>query len=251
MSTLTVAVGLASQAVAVAAVSAALVRRLTARPGPDVPATPDGAAAAPASVRIDQPDAPAAGGAAATAAPPLTPRRRLMTALPLVLGLLSLVPFAGTSLAAALRGLWSDLSFTTLQLCLLAWWGSPALRLAPGARLGLLGAVALAGAALYPTALGAGSLDLYRFGYQPWWLLAALAAAGLAACRRAPLLAALLAVDMAAYALRLADSDNLWDYLLDVPLFLYALIALTLHLARRDRLQPADAGAATAQPGTE
>lgn len=245
MSTLTVAVGLASQAVAVAAVGAALVRRLTARPGPDAPVAPDGATAAPASVRIGQPDAPAA-----TAAPPLTPRRRLLAALPLVLGLLSLVPFAGTSLAAALRGLWSDLSFTTLQLCLLAWWGRPALRLAPRARLGLLGAVALAGAALYPTALGAGSLDLYRFGYQPWWLLVALAAAGLAACRRAPLLAALLAVDMAAYALRLADSDNLWDYLLDVPLFLYALIALTLHLARRDRLQPADAGAA-AQPGTE
>lgn len=179
-------------------------------------------------------------GAARPAATPLW-----RAALPWCAALLSLLPVGDASLAEWLRGLWNDLSFTTLQLCLLAWW-APGRRgaVAPLGRAGLV-ALALAGVALYPTALGAGPIDLYRFGFQPWGLLALLAVAGLALCRRTPLLTLILAVDVAAYALRLSDSDNLWDYLLDVPLFCYTLIALIRPLARRRPPQPA------LRPGTE
>lgn len=187
MIALSTALGLLTQAAAVGAVAAAALRRW----GP----------------------APAVG------TPPAWPRL-----LPLAIAALALVPVAGCSLAMVLRGLWNDLSFTTLQLALLALAGRD--WLPAGQRRGLAAAIVAAGVLLFPTALGAGPFDLYRSGFQPLPLLGVLGLAGLALCWRAPLLTLLLAVDLGAYALGLADSSNLWDYLLDPVLFLYALILL-------------------------
>lgn len=189
----------------------------------------------------------------------------------------TLLPLShGISLAQALRGIWGDLSPTTLLLCLLAlippaWLlhgerrrqardrrhgarpcppfcaeaeGPPptgpawteAGLLSSPTRRLLLGLILVAGLMLYPATLGSGDVDPYRWGFAPWGLGSFIAVVGLAACQRYPGLALILATDLLAYALRLTGSDNLWDYLVDPLLVTYALFATLLAPALRRRL---------------
>ena len=166
----------------------------------------------------------------------LLPRR--LKFLACLIGLLTLIPLSqGVSTAMALRGLWGDPSITTVQLLILSLLGFTPTVFSRGWR-GPAFIVAIA-ALLYPMALGLGAVDPYRFGYQPWLLVAMLGAAAIAAWwRDQPLYLWLLVVDLLAFAAGLQESTNLWDTLLD-PLLAVAALSLLIrncwHNTRHDR----------------
>jgi len=141
-------------------------------------------------------------------------------------GLLVLVPIGSLPAAGYLRGFTGDLSVTTVVVVLsaLAARGGARSERRRSDRLALkvcLGAVALL---LYPLALGAGPFDPYRLGYDSPWLLGAWWVVALAAWFfRRPLLAGCVAAAMLAWAVRGYESTNLWDYLIDPFVALYAL----------------------------
>jgi hypothetical protein len=149
----------------------------------------------------------------------------------------------GLPLAAYLRGAIGDLSVTSLLLLLLylarlvRGVALPAPVLA--GREALLALVAATAVVFYPLALGWGSFDPYRLGYGSYGLLAALLVLALAAAfRRASLLALAIALAVLAWSARWYASTNLWDYLLDPLLSVYAIIALAGHALRRRRRRP-------------
>jgi hypothetical protein len=152
-----------------------------------------------------------------------------------------LVPFDGLPAAAYLRGASGDLSITTLLLLVVE-----ILRFLSGGhanaefprffrekgRRALLLLVVLAAAALYPMALGWGGFDPYRLGYGSPWFLAALLALALAAIfLDLPEIAYAVALAVLAWGLGWYESNNLWDYLLDPLVAVYAAVSLVLHSA--------------------
>lgn len=144
----------------------------------------------------------------------------------------SLLPLAGgISAAGFVRGYFGDLSATTLLLLLLYLSGSS--RPTGNGRTYFLTLVCLGGLVLYPLTLGPCRLDPYEWGYRPWWLLSAIGVSGLAMARRQPAAVIYLTFPLLAYALNLAASNNLWDYLLDPLVFGYATVALIRARQRR------------------
>lgn len=135
---------------------------------------------------------------------------------------LALVPISGLSVAGYVRGVSGDLSVTSLLL--LGW----ALRgQAHPQRRGLWLLVVVAALVLYPAALGVGSSDPYRWGYGSPYLLAGLMAAAFLSWRgHHALIALAITVAVSAWTLGGYESANLWDYLLDPWLAMYALLAL-------------------------
>jgi hypothetical protein len=167
--------------------------------------------------------------------------------LALLLGavfVLMLIPFSGMPLAAYVRGVTGDLSITTLVLlwCVLLrpWCGCVTVEAKH--RLALLILIALAALALYPMALGVGAYDPYRLGYgNPQFVAVMLLVALVAWLCKIPLIALCIAFAIIAWAVGWYESDNLWDYLLDPLLSIYALAAIiirgvkTLLKLQRDR----------------
>lgn len=166
-------------------------------------------------------------------------RRTYLALLAGMVMVAALVPFGGLPLAAYVRGVTGDLSITSLVLlmlmvrCLFApvrtpsppggglEWGSDSGRYA------LQCLIALAAAGLYPMALGFGFFDPYRLGYGDPWLMAGLLAVALAAhSRRRPVMALAIALAVLAWSVGWYESGNLWDYLLDPLLAIYAISAL-------------------------
>jgi len=110
------------------------------------------------------------------------------------------------------------------------------MRLVPAPERSLLSATAAAlGLALYPAALGLGAWDPYGLGLSGAVLPLALGgAAALAGWRRYWAVALLLLVVLWAWLLGLGESQNLWDYLIDPWLVLYAVPwAIASALGRR------------------
>ncbi len=155
--------------------------------------------------------------------------RRAVVAAVLVL---ALVPLGGgLPLAGYLRGATGDLSITSLLLLtlyLLRYKGTS--RLPPqasGGRDALPALVVLTAVVLYPMGLGWGSFDPYRLGYGSYGMLAVLLLLALAAVLRgAALVAIALALAVLAWSAGWYASPNLWDYLLDPMVAVYALVAL-------------------------
>ena len=145
---------------------------------------------------------------------------------------LMLIPFGGVPLAAYVRGATGDLSITTLVLlwcALLRPWCCAA---EANNRFALLILIALAALALYPMALGAGAYDPYRLGYGDLQLIVALLFIALAAWLwKSTLIALCIAFATLAWAVGWYESNNLWDYLLDPFLSIYALATIILNLA--------------------
>ena len=146
--------------------------------------------------------------------------------------IVALIPFGGLPLAAYVRGVIGDLSVTSLALLVLAILN----RLtgcrpfdAP-ARFVLLLLIALAAFGLYPLALGIGYFDPYRLGYGNPLFMGMLLIIALAACfRRLPAIALIIALAVFAWSIGWYESTNLWDYLLDPLLAIYAVSALMKH----------------------
>lgn len=142
---------------------------------------------------------------------------------------IALIPFGGFPLAAYVRGATGDLSITTLVIlwcALLRPWFAFAANYSRQ-RVALLALIVFAAVALYPMALGFGSFDPYRLGYGNWAFVLALLLASLTAWGWKNYPAALcVALAALAWAIGWYESGNLWDYLLDPFVAIYALATL-------------------------
>lgn len=194
-----------------------------------------------------------AGVAGATAAsllllPGIAGLSRLRLAMLLAaIFVLMLIPFGGMPLAAYVRGATGDLSITTLVLLgcamLKPWFGATDAR----SRHALLILIALAALAFYPMALGVGAFDPYRLGYGDPLFVASLLLLTLAVWFwKFFLIALCIAFATFAWAIGWYESTNLWDYLLDPFVSIYALAAIMIHavkaLLQRGRLRKAQSG---------
>ena len=138
-------------------------------------------------------------------------------------------------LAAYVRGVTGELSIVTMLLL----WSSmlPAAKKTP---LGFKVAVALIAIAFYPLALGLGMLDPYAWGYGSIGFLIATIffaiACGLAGWTKGVWI---LSIAIIAWTVHWHESANLWDYLLDPFLAVWALLAVpnAIYQKRRERAQ--------------
>jgi hypothetical protein len=145
---------------------------------------------------------------------------------------LMLIPFGDMPLAAYVRGATGDLSITTLVMigCALSrnWRGCGTVD--ARARRTLLLTVALAALALYPMALGFSAFDPYRLGYgDPLFVTSLLLVALAAWIRKYHLIASCIAFAILAWTAGWYESGNLWDYLLDPWVAIYALLIIARH----------------------
>jgi len=146
-----------------------------------------------------------------------------------------MLPVFGLSLAGWLRGMVGDLSLSSVLLLGAALFTRLRL-LAGGAadtvwdardRFALLAFLSVIALLLYPFALGVGILDPYRSGFAGIAFIVALALLSLWAMRRNLLLLPLaIALAVLAWSLGWYESTNLWDYLIDAPLAIYALATI-------------------------
>ena len=144
----------------------------------------------------------------------------------LVLFILLAPARSSISLAAFVRGFSSDLSITFLalsvwSLCHRFGYVKPMDEREFDV---LMATIAAAALLLYPTALGWGDWDAYRAGWGSWWFLSAL----LVLCAVSMLLGlrvlpSLVAFALLAWSAGVMESGNLWDYLLDPWLSVFAL----------------------------
>jgi hypothetical protein len=144
---------------------------------------------------------------------------------------LLLVPVGDLLLVEYVRGVIGDLSIVT-QMLLAAFVAG---RTADRRQLGAIMAAAVTAAVfLYPAALGVIQFDPYALGYASPYFLAALAGVTVAAWYLGfEWLAACLLAAVAAKVAGVLESHNLWDYLVDPVLALYALYWLCRQALRR------------------
>jgi hypothetical protein len=138
-------------------------------------------------------------------------------------------------LSAYIRGVTSDLSIVTLLLL----WSSilPSAKKIP---LGFKVPLALIAIAFYPLALGFGMMDPYVWGYGSIGFLIAVVLfaiiCGLAGWTKGVWI---LSFAIIAWAAHWHESANLWDYVLDPFLAIWALFSIpnAIYLKRREKAQ--------------
>ncbi|HEX19799.1 MAG TPA: hypothetical protein ENG78_03140 [Acidiferrobacteraceae bacterium] len=136
-----------------------------------------------------------------------------------------LIPFGELSIAAKLRGLVGDLSMTSLLAMVLI-----SLSYITGRdyfnrynRYVLLLSVLCAALFLYPMTMGLTFFDPYLMGYGSYGFAAVVFLGALISWAiRAYVTAAALLLAMVAYSVGLYESRNLWDYLIDPVIAIYA-----------------------------
>jgi hypothetical protein len=175
---------------------------------------------------------------AAAAAVPLLPgiaklAKSRLAVLQAAVFVLMLIPFGDMPPAAYLRGMTGDLSITTLVLLSCAmlrpWCGTVQTR----HRFALLCLIALVAIAFYPLALGAGAYDPYQLGYGSVRFVVVLMLLALAAWSRGQAMIALcIALATLGWASGWYESGNLWDYLIDPFVAIYALAAIMNYFIR-------------------
>ncbi len=142
---------------------------------------------------------------------------------------LMLIPFGGMPVAAYIRGMTGDLSITALILlwCTLLRPWCDCFEAQARHRSALLVLIACTALVFYPMALGAGMLDPYRLGYgDPQFITVLLLLALAAWLRKSALVVLCIAFATFAWAIGWYESDNLWDYLLDPFVSIYALFTI-------------------------
>lgn len=156
---------------------------------------------------------------------------------------ISWIPFAGTSPVVFLRGIVGDIAIPTFFLCGMMVVGAvlPSTRTGPldqsqprppflvsnASLVSFFVVVVGVGLVFYPMTLGFALLDPYAWGFTPHVMILVCLGLVLAwelAGRRTP--ATLILLSVAAYAVRLLESSNLWDYLMDPILFGISLVML-------------------------
>jgi hypothetical protein len=138
-------------------------------------------------------------------------------------------------LAAYVRGVMGDLSIVSL---LLLW--SSVLPSAKKTPLAFKVSIAIVAVVFYPLALGFGMLDPYAWGYGSIGLLIAAILIAIV-CGLAGWIKGVWVLSFAiiAWAAHWHESGNLWDYLLDPFLALWAIFAIpnAIYLKRREKAQ--------------
>ena len=150
---------------------------------------------------------------------------RLLTALGFALLWIPLGE-AQIPVVAYVRGITGDLSITLIALavwrigqCAFGWRAS-----SKQEQVTVMAAVAVAAIFLYPLALGWGDWDAYRPGWGSWGMLLALLILSVVSWAKGlRVLPALIALALLSWTLGLMESGNLWDYLLDPWLSVFAL----------------------------
>jgi hypothetical protein len=146
------------------------------------------------------------------------------------------IPFGDLSAAAYLRGVTGDVSVTTLVLTGAACITRITGRTPIGSRdlRALFWLLALAAVFLYPFALGWTPFDPYSLGYGSIGLLTALLCVTLAAWwARLYAIVFIVVAAALAYLAGAYESRNLWDYLIDPLVSIYALAWLLAGVRRR------------------
>jgi len=145
------------------------------------------------------------------------------------------VPLGGLSIAEFLRGVTGDLSVTTLLLLALPYVSFPIVGrgLARGEGLTF---IAITAFAFYPFALGFGMFDPYRLGFGNVWFIALLLLIAVVAwLKQFTLIALSISLAVLAWSFGWYESNNLWDYLLDPWVSIYALVVLIQQGVRKFR----------------
>jgi hypothetical protein len=149
----------------------------------------------------------------------------------------TLLPMGGLSLAGAVRGITGDLSISTLLL--LALTLRDRLMVTANASKpvsethNFLMWVVLAAMLLYPSALGLSYVDTYRWGFGNMYFLAALACVFVIAYRWEMGLVMWSAIlSVAAWVVGWYESTNIWDYLIDPWLSIYAIAVLIMRMIK-------------------
>ena len=148
----------------------------------------------------------------------------------LVVGLFVVTPIEDLSVAVYVRGVIGDLSITTLVLLSIAILRRVfGLSMCSDAQIKVVyGLVISAGLIFYPMALGLGAYDPYSLGYGSTGLLScSLLLAIVARFYGYSVVSLCLALAVGAYAMDYYASTNLWDYLIDPLVVVYAIIAWT------------------------
>ena len=145
--------------------------------------------------------------------------------LPVVFVVLAL-PVGGINIYGYFWGVFGQLSITTTFLVaryVVNHFGDPGRPVLQFQRPFLYGPVAFLTLVFYPLALGVSPIDPYGWGYQPFYLaIVLLVVALLFWGSKQRLLAWLMVAVVACHQLRLLESENLWDYLLDPFLVFYS-----------------------------
>lgn len=180
---------------------------------------------------------------------PIFARLQLSLKIGLAVGLLVtvVVPFAGLSVVEFMRGITGDLSIASLLLLVMfmtiarphgggrADMGAETLLYhrsnfqpsRPPAKGKLLTLILLAALALYPFALGVSDFDPYRLGFGNLWFIFGLLLVALVAWLRQYMLIALsVSLAVLAWSVGWYESNNLWNYLLDPWVSIYAMAVI-------------------------
>jgi hypothetical protein len=141
-------------------------------------------------------------------------------------------------LAAYVRGFTGELSITAMLLLWTAYFSPKEIQVPAAMKVW----IALIAIVFYPLALGVSMLDPYAWGFGSFILLAAVIATALIAwLAGSNRIAIILALAILAWAVGWHESANLWDYILDPFLGLWAIGSLILS-AWRARAAQAQTG---------
>jgi hypothetical protein len=135
------------------------------------------------------------------------------------------IPLWGLSLAGFVRGIMGDLSITTLVLLVLVLVRSFSNKVLVDEqnRHATLKAILIIAVLFYPLVLGFSMFDPYRLGYGNLWFMVALLGLSIwSSLRYSTLFAVCVALAVAAWSVGWYESPNIWDYLLDPWLAVYA-----------------------------
>jgi hypothetical protein len=161
---------------------------------------------------------------------------RVRIAALLAASLAVFVPVGGLSVAGYVRSVTGDVSVTTLILagaaCMAQLTGRAPI--GPRDRRALLWIVATGAIFLYPFALGLTHFDPYTFGYASVGFITTLLLLTLTAWyARLNLIVLVVIAAVLAYLGGAYESRNLWDYLIDPLVSVYALAWLLAGVSRR------------------
>jgi hypothetical protein len=181
--------------------------------------------------------------------PPVRRMKRVHVGLLMsVIAVIVSVPIGALSSSAYLRGCFGDLSVTTNVLLAMAIISRLSGRRPVDGKqkFAIHGLIAVTALVFYPLALGFGPFDPYRPGYGSLWFLAGLLILSLCAWAvRFYLISICIALSVAAHSMAWNESTNLWDYLLDPLVSIYALVAVlagglryTVHPGEQDSHEP-------------
>lgn len=168
-------------------------------------------------------------------------KKAIVYILLLLFFLLTFVSIDGNSINQYFRGIFNDLSISTLILMiyyLLTYQNPPLLS---GSMLHI---IALSGLIFYPLTLGLSPIDPYAWGYfnnfhaytAPLLFLLILFALLIYAFYKKDLMALICLLGASlAFQLNILESRNLWDYLLDPVIFIFALFSVIISIFRQRR----------------